>query len=147
CENSARNREQHGESQRRRSAGLVICEGTLSQRTQVAVLRIGLNLPIPNFGIELQEPVPQHVQLIATELSDLALDVFNSAHCKLQLQPTTDKHRAAGSHSANPSAKIPAFSTHTGHSHSPRSLGRGRLPPQGPMCPSPRCFSRSITST
>ncbi len=44
-------------------------------------------------------------------------------------------------------SKIAAFFVHTSQSHPPRSFGRGRFPPQGPICPSPRSFSRSITSS
>jgi hypothetical protein len=50
------------------------------QFVQLSTLHVGLKLPVPGLGIELDEPIAEGFQLLGRELLQLAFDVLHSAH-------------------------------------------------------------------
>lgn len=60
--------------------GAVIVQSSLSGFVEPAIFGIGLKLPVPDFPIELGEPLAEGLQFPRIELLNLVFDCFESAH-------------------------------------------------------------------
>jgi len=77
------NLERRGGSQNRRAARFVILKRALSQGPQFPISRIGLDLGVPQLGVEPHEPIAKGLQFIGAEISHLSLYALDSTHLKL----------------------------------------------------------------
>jgi hypothetical protein len=80
---NSRNPERRGGSQNRRVARIVIMKCALGEGSQLPILRVGLDLAVPQLGVEPSEPIAKGLQLIQAETFHLPLYVLDSAHLKL----------------------------------------------------------------
>lgn len=68
------------DSQLGRPPGKVIPQGAICQSIQFPGLDVGLELPVPCFGVKLCEPIPQCRQFLGRKLPDLVFDAFHLTH-------------------------------------------------------------------
>lgn len=68
------------------AARFVIFECLLNKRVELSAPCIGFDLSIPQLSIKFQKPTPKSAEFIIAKLSDLAFDLFNSAHCPFHFQ-------------------------------------------------------------
>jgi len=54
--------------------------GTRSQAIELSALHVSLELLVPQFGVEVCEPLAQTRQFIARQFPDLTLNIFHLGH-------------------------------------------------------------------
>jgi hypothetical protein len=69
-----------GESKVCETPGFMIVQRPLCQAVELATLCIGLELPVPAYGVKLRKPLAECRQFVGRKVFNLAFDASNSTH-------------------------------------------------------------------